>query len=85
MAQYSIIYTSDGRIKRELTFKNKTFGYAEIPDETGKTSDNKVFESQIADQFPDMPEEALEAAEKLNFPFDEDEVAECLGILEEYE
>lgn len=51
-----------------------------IPNEFGKSGDNKVFEFQVQDKFPNEPDEVLEALEELSFA-DESEIEEHLIIL----
>ncbi|MEB6549677.1 hypothetical protein MXL46_11325 [Heyndrickxia sporothermodurans] len=84
MAKYVLTYTPDGEVKKELTYKGETFSYTMIPDEFGKTGDNKCFDIQVSKKFPDEPDEVIEALENISFA-DEDEIEECLTILTDYE
>jgi uncharacterized membrane protein YcgQ (UPF0703/DUF1980 family) len=84
MAEYKITYTPDGRVKKELNFKGFNFSYSMIPDEYGKTSDKKGFDSQVSIQFPDEDEDVIDALDELDFA-DEDEIEEILTLLSEYE
>lgn len=80
MAQYAVTYTPDGKVKKELTYKDEVFSYTMIPNEFGKTGDKQSFEYQVADKFPNEPDEVMEALEELGFA-DEDEIEECLSTL----
>ncbi|MEX3713508.1 hypothetical protein ABFV99_13985 [Cytobacillus horneckiae] len=84
MAFYTITFTPDGKIKKELSYKGKIFSYTMIPDDYGKTSDKKCFKHQVADKFPNETDEVMEAIEELGFA-DEDEIEDCLTILSSYE
>lgn len=80
MAKLVMTYTPDGKVKNELTYKGEVFSYTMVPDEFGKTGDNKVFNIQVTDKYPNEPDEVVEALEEISFA-DEDEIEECLTIL----
>jgi len=84
MAEYRLTFTADGVTKHELDYKGKTFDFSMIPDETGKTSDKRVFDAQVSEVFPNEDEEVLLALEELGFA-DEDEIEDILSLLTEYE
>ncbi|WP_078598608.1 hypothetical protein [Evansella clarkii] len=84
MAKLVVTYTPDGKVKNELTYKDEVFSYTMVPDEDGKTGDDKVFEVQVANKFPNEPDEVIEALEELGFA-DEDDIEECLTTLSNYE
>lgn len=84
MAKLVMTYTSDGKVKSELTYKNTVFDYTMIPDDAGKTADKPAFDIQVEEKFPNEPEEVLEALESICFA-DEDEIEQCLLVLEENE
>lgn len=84
MAEYTVTYTPDGKVKKELTYKDTVFSYTMIPDDFGKTSDKNGFEKQVSDKYPNEPEDVIEALEEISFA-DEDEVEECLATLQMYE
>lgn len=81
---YTVTYTPDGKVKKELLFRGKTFGYTMIPDDSGKTGDNKSLEFQVANQYPDEAEEVIDAVSELVYG-DEDEIEQCLSTLVDYE
>lgn len=80
MAKYAVIYTPDGKVKHELTYKNECFSYTMLPNEFGKTGDNKAFEFQVKEKFPNESEEVLDNIAFLDIA-DEDEIQECLLTL----
>ncbi|MFY0516283.1 hypothetical protein ACOMCU_00435 [Lysinibacillus sp. UGB7] len=84
MAKYVVTYTPDGKVKKELTFKGEVFAYTMIPNEFGKVGDNKGFDLQVADKFPNEPDKVVEALEELGFA-DEDEIEEYLSTLTDNE
>lgn len=81
---YTVTYTPDGKVKKELIFRGKVFGYTMIPDENGKTGDNKTFEHQVTTQYPDESEEVIEALSELAYA-DEDDIERSLSTLVDYE
>jgi len=84
MAEYKVTYTADGKVKKELTYRNANFSYTMIPNEYGKTGDKKGFMYQVEEQFPNEDEDVLDALDSLGFA-DEDGIEEILNILSEYE
>lgn len=84
MAKYVVTYTPDGRVKKELTYKDELFFYTMVPNEHGKTGDNKCFDLQVAEKYSNEPEEVMEALGEINFA-DEDEIEEYLSTLSDNE
>jgi uncharacterized protein YrzB (UPF0473 family) len=80
MAKYILTYTPDGKVKKELTYKNEVFSYTMIPDEHGKTGDNVAFEMQVSEKFPNESEEVLCVLDEISFA-DEDDIETYLSIL----
>lgn len=84
MAKYVVTYTPDGKVKKELTYKNEVFSYTMVPDRFGKTADNKAFDIQVSEKFPYEPDEVMEALDEINFA-DENEIEEYLLTLANHE
>lgn len=84
MAEYKLTYTPDGKVKHELNYKEVDFVYTMVPDEHGKTSNKKAFDSQVPVRFPDEDEQVINALGELGFA-DEDEIEEILSLLSDYE
>jgi hypothetical protein len=72
----------DGIVKRELTFRDKTYDFSMIPDETGSHADKYGFDVQVLGNSPDSDHEEL--GEILDFLSSSDE-DDTLGLLEQLE
>lgn len=89
MAKFIKIY-EDGEIKETLTFRGLAFKSGMGKDDPeGPRKGGKCYEDLIEAAFPEEAEdgdldEALEAADKLNFGSD-DEIEEALEVLSDYE
>ena len=84
MAEYKLTYTADGIVKHELFYREEKFEFSMIPNEYGKTGDEKAFDHQVSKRFPNENKEVIYAVAELGFA-DEDEIEEVLRILENYE
>lgn len=84
MAKYTVTYTPEGNVKKELEYKGRIYSFTMIPDKWGKTGDNKGFDYQVIEKFPNEPDEVIEALENISFA-DEDEIEEYLITLSDNE
>lgn len=86
MAKYTRTYENE-IVKHELTFRGETFGFNMVPDGFGRRGDNKCFEYQINEKYPELSVELLEeiGVDMLSHEDDEDAVLHTLNLLEEYE
>lgn len=84
MATYTKEYTADGKEKRILRYKGKTFDYTMIPEEYGKTADKSGFDLQVARVFTKEDPEVLESLSEIAF-VDGDEIGDILNFLTEME
>ena len=80
MAKYVVTYTPDGKVKKELIYKNEVFSYTMVPDRFSKTADNTGFDIQVAEKYPNEPDEVIEALEEISFA-NENEIEEYLSTL----
>lgn len=84
MAEYKVTYTADGKVKKELVYKETVFSYTMIPNEFGKTCDKKGFKYQVEVKFNDEKDYVLDSLDNLPFA-DDDEIEEILSLLEDRE
>lgn len=88
MARFNILYNEDGSIENTLIFDGVSYKYTMREDEENEwfVGDNKSFEYQIQEKFPDLyPEEVIDLVSEVCYYTNSNELQDIIMELTHYE